>query len=67
MRRRGFVAGFAITAAWSLLAHAQQGERLRRIAMLQGGAVDPQSQPNTGAFLQALQQLGWTDGRNVRI
>src|SRR5262245_15580840 len=43
---------------------------MRRISMLQGGRDDPHdplSQPNTAAFLQALQQLGWTDGRNVKI
>jgi ABC-type uncharacterized transport system substrate-binding protein len=58
-------------AAWPLAAWAQQGERMRRIAVLGGGTdreiSDPRSQPNTAAFLQTLQQLGWTDGRNVRI
>ena len=54
-------------AAWPLAARAQQGERMRRIGVLQGGADNPRSQPNTAEFLQALQQLGWTDGRNVKI
>ena len=54
-------------AAWPLAARAQQGERMRRIGVLQGGVDNPRSQPNTAAFLQALQQLGWTDGRNVKI
>ena len=42
---------------------------MRRIGVLQGGGDtdDPRSQPNITAFLQALQQLGWTDGRNVKI
>ena len=42
---------------------------MRRIGVLQGGGDtdDPRSQPNVAAFLQALQQLGWTDGRNVKI
>ena len=44
---------------------------MRRIAVLGGGADrgagDPRSQPNMAAFLQGLQQLGWTDGQNVRI
>ena len=56
-------------AAWPLAARAQQPERMRRIGVLPGGADtdDPRSQPNITAFLQALQQLGWTDGRNVKI
>jgi putative ABC transport system substrate-binding protein len=70
MRRRKFITlagGAAI--AWPLAARAQQPERMRRIAVLQGGGDrdDPRSQLSTAAFLQALQQLGWTDGRNVRI
>ncbi|MGA7025482.1 MAG: ABC transporter substrate-binding protein [Pseudolabrys sp.] len=40
---------------------------MRRIAVLPGGADTDRSQPNIAAFLQALQQLGWTDGRNVKI
>jgi ABC-type uncharacterized transport system substrate-binding protein len=67
MQRRDFITILASAAAWPLVARAQQGERMRRIAVLQGGADDPRSQPNTAAFLQALQQLGWTDGRNVKI
>src|SRR4030081_1863600 len=58
------------TAAWPLAARAQQGERMPRIVVLGGGSDregDPRSHPNSAAFLQALQQLGWTDGRNVRI
>ena len=70
MRRREFlkIAGGA-AVAWPLAARAQQGERTRRIGVLQGGGArdDPRLQSNTAAFLQALQQLGWTDGRNVKI
>ncbi len=70
MRRRKFITlagGAAI--AWPLAARAQQPERMRRIAVLEDGGDrdDPRSQLRTAAFLQALQQLGWTDGRNVRI
>ena len=68
MRRREFITLLGgAAAAWPVAARAQ--ERVRRIAVLQGGGDrdDPRSQPNTAAFLQALQQLGWTDGRNVRI
>jgi putative ABC transport system substrate-binding protein len=49
---------------------AQQTEPMRRIGVLQGGRDDPHdplSQPNTAAFQQALLQLGWADGRNVKI
>src|SRR5262249_45720412 len=67
--RRVFITLLGGAAAWPLAARAQQGERMRRIAVLQGGGDrdDPRSQRNIAAFLQALQQLGWTDGRNVRI
>jgi putative ABC transport system substrate-binding protein len=70
MQRREFitfVGGAAV--ARPLAARAQQAERMRRIGVLQGGndADDPRSRPTVDAFLQALAQLGWTDGRNVRI
>ena len=70
MRRREFLGALGgAAAAWPLVARAQQPEPVRRIGVLQGGgdADDPRSQASTAAFLQALQQLGWTDGRNVRI
>src|SRR5262249_10627095 len=55
-------------AAWPLAARAQQGERVRRVGVLMGGAgSDPVEQARLAAFLDGLQQLGWTDGRNVRI
>ena len=53
---------------WPLAARAQQPERMRRIGVLEPGrADDPDIQARSTAFLQALQQLGWTDGSNVRI
>jgi putative ABC transport system substrate-binding protein len=71
MKRRDFIALAGGAAAFvPLAAHAQQGERPRRIAVLQGGgggADDPDGRVRMAAFLQALQQLGWTDGRNVKI
>ncbi|MGA7583174.1 MAG: ABC transporter substrate-binding protein, partial [Pseudolabrys sp.] len=70
MRRRDFIKVIAgSAAAWPLPARAQQSEQMRRIGVLQGGGDtdNPRSQPNITAFLQALQQLGWTDGRNVKI
>jgi putative tryptophan/tyrosine transport system substrate-binding protein len=69
MRRRDFikvVAGSAIT--WPVTARAQQGDRMRRIGVLMAlAADDPQGQARFVAFVQGLQELGWTDGRNVRI
>ena len=53
---------------WPLAARAQQGERMRRIGVLMPAAADdPEVQARIAAFLQGLQQLGWTIGRNVRI
>jgi putative ABC transport system substrate-binding protein len=68
MRRREFIALLGGTAAWPLAARAQQGERVRRIGLLSPLAADhPDVRARHAAFLHALQQLGWTDGRNVRI
>jgi putative ABC transport system substrate-binding protein len=69
MRRREFitlVGGVAV--AWPLAARAQQPERIRRIGVLLPLATDDtEGKVRITAFLQRLQQLGWTDGRNVRI
>ena len=66
IRRREFIAGLASTAAWPVMARAQQP--VRRIGVLTNLASDdPDSLTRIGAFLQSLQELGWTDGRNVRI
>ena len=73
MRRRDFItlvggAAAASSSLWPLAAHAQQAERMRRIGVLMNlAADDPESQARLTAFAQGLQQLGWTDGRNVRI
>ena len=69
MRRREFVSLFGSAAAgWPLAARAQQAERMRRIGVLMGfGADDLEGRNRLTAFLQALQQFGWTDGRTVRI
>jgi putative tryptophan/tyrosine transport system substrate-binding protein len=69
MRRRQFITllGGAATA-WPLATRAQQSERMRRIGVLMRlAANDAQGQARLAAFLQGLQQLGWIDGRNVRI
>src|SRR6478735_7374309 len=70
MRRREFITVLGgSAAAWPIVALAQKGERMRRIGVLPGAGDrdDPRLQPNISAFVQTLQQLGWTDGRNVKI
>jgi putative ABC transport system substrate-binding protein len=69
MRRRQFIALLGGAAAvWPLAARAQQGERVRRIGvLLPASAGDSAFQTRIAAFLRGLQQLGWNDGRNVRI
>ena len=69
MRRREFIALLGSAAvAWPRSARAQQGERVRRIGVLMNLASDdPEAQARIAAFRQELQQLGWTEGRDVRI
>jgi putative tryptophan/tyrosine transport system substrate-binding protein len=68
MKRREFITLLGGAAAWPIAARAQQGERMRRIGVFMPlAADDPESLARVGAFLQGLQALGWTDGRNVRI
>jgi putative ABC transport system substrate-binding protein len=69
MRRRKFITLLGgVAAAWPLAARAQPSDRMRRIGVLMSlAADDPESPVRIAAFLQGLQQLGWTDGRNVRI
>jgi putative ABC transport system substrate-binding protein len=67
-RRELLAALGGAAAVWPLAARAQQPERVRRIGVLMGGAGrDPVEHARLAAFLDGLQQLGWTDGRNVRI
>ena len=69
MMRREFITLLGgAAAAWPLAARAQQGERMRRIGVLMTLASDdPEGQTRLVAFVQGLQQLGWTVGRNMRI
>jgi putative ABC transport system substrate-binding protein len=69
MKRREFITLLGGTAAaWPLLAGAQPAEHVRRIGVLMNQpANDPESRARAAAFLEALQQKGWTDGGNVRI
>ena len=68
MRRREFITLLGgAAAAWPLAARAQQSEPMRRIGVLMNAAADdPQGEAAVAAFRQVLQQLGWTDGRNMR-
>jgi putative ABC transport system substrate-binding protein len=69
MRRREFImliGGAAV--AWPLTVRAQQSERMRRIGILMGYAEgDPEAQQRVAVLRQALEDLGWTDGRNVQF
>jgi len=68
MRRRNFISLAGGVAAWPLIARAQQLNQIRRIGVLTGGASsNPEVQARRAAFVQGLQQLGWTEGRNVEI
>jgi len=68
MKRRTFIAGLGSAAAWPVVARAQQGDRVRRIGVLMAYEEnDPQTSARISAFTQGLAELGWTDGRNVRM
>jgi ABC-type uncharacterized transport system substrate-binding protein len=68
MRRREFITLLGGAAAWPVAARAQQGAIVRRIGVLHTSAPDdPHGQARNTAFLQALAQSGWIEGRNVRI
>ena len=73
MKRREFILAIGGAAAapsflWPLAARAQQDEGMRRIGVLMASAADDsENQARMAAFLRGLAQLGWTDGRNVRI
>jgi putative ABC transport system substrate-binding protein len=69
MRRRQFIALFGgVAATWPLAARARQAERMRRIGFLSSLTEDdPDGQARVAAFVQTLQALGWTIGRNVQI
>jgi len=69
MRRREFIAlvgGAAVT--WPLVAHAQQIERVRKLGVLIASLeIDPEGQARIAALRQGLQELGWIEGRNIKI
>jgi putative tryptophan/tyrosine transport system substrate-binding protein len=68
VRRREFITVLGGAAAWPLAARAQQGERMRRIAMLNNLAEsDRDTQAWIGVFRERLESLGWSEGRNLKI
>jgi putative ABC transport system substrate-binding protein len=68
MKRRAFIAGLGSAAAWPVMAQAQQADRVRRIGVLMpGDENDPLQKLFFRAFTQALADLGWADGRDVRM
>jgi putative ABC transport system substrate-binding protein len=68
MRRREFIAGLGSAAAWPVVVRAQQGDPVRHIGVLMPfDENDPLGKLRLSAFTQGLADLGWTDGRNVRM
>ena len=69
MKRREFITLLGGAAAsWPLAARAQQSDRMRQVGVLMGAVANsPDGQARIAAFQQGMQQLGWTEGRNVRI
>src|SRR6516162_3878297 len=68
MRRREFIA-FAGSAAvaWPLAAHAQQPAQMRRVGVLESAGIETDQQAGVAVFKEVLHQLGWVDGRNIRL
>ena len=67
MKRRAFITLLGGAVAWPLAAHAQQGDRVRRIGLLMAVADDREGQARVTALKEGLQDLRWTDGRNIQI
>src|SRR5262245_41854562 len=68
IRRREFITLVGSAAAWPIAARAQPGEQLRRIAVFMDLAEgDPEGQARVAALKRGLRDLGWIEGRNLRI
>jgi putative ABC transport system substrate-binding protein len=65
--RREFIILLGSAAAWPFAARAQQPDRVRRVGVLMGIADDLEGQARIAVFRQALQALGWTEGRNIQL
>ena len=67
MKRRTFLAGLGTAAVWARALSAQQADRVRKIGVLLNfRRDDPEGQVQLGGFRRALQELGWTEGTNLR-
>src|SRR3954466_200733 len=67
MKRREFIVGIAGAVTWPIAARAQQPERVRLVGILMGTTDNAEARLRITAFLQALQELGWTEGRTVQV
>ena len=68
MRRREFIAGLGSAAAYPVVARAQQGDRVRRISVMMAlDETDSEGKALLAGLVHGLSELGWTDGRNVRM
>ena len=68
MRRRGFMTVLGGAAvAWPLAAHAQQPAQMRRVGVLESAGIETDQQAGVAVFKEVLHQLGWVDGRNIRL
>ena len=68
MKRREFIALLGATVTWPLAARAQQGEPVRRVGVLSTSSeTDSEGHARIGALRQGLQELGWSEGRNLKI
>src|SRR5215468_11977414 len=68
MKRREFISLIGgAAAAWPLAAHAQQPAQMRRIGVLESGGIETDQQAGVAVFREVLRQLGWIEGRNVRL
>jgi putative ABC transport system substrate-binding protein len=67
VNRRAFIVGLGGAAAWPVVVRGQQAEQMRLIGVLHAAAANAEQQANVAAFPKALQEMGWIDGRNVRI
>jgi putative tryptophan/tyrosine transport system substrate-binding protein len=68
VRRREFIAGLGSAAAWPLVASAQQSGRIRRVGLLMyADENDPDMKARLSGFTQSFAELGWIDGRSLRM
>jgi len=67
VRRREVIILLSGAAAWPLAVRAQQSERVRRVGVLESAGIETDQQAGVAVFKEVLRQLGWIDGRNVRV